>query len=189
MLNPAICRYPCSTLNELPEDIQAMIVEVQEKTGFIPHVFLTLARRPNEFRAFFDYYQAIMTREANLSLAEKEMIIVTTSAANGCQYCVVAHGAVLRIVSKDPLLSDQLSTNHRHAAITERQKAILDFSLKLCRAPEEICQQDYEALYMQGLTDEDIWDISSVCAFFGLSNRMAVISAMQPNVEFYTMGR
>lgn len=189
MLNNDVCRYNYIDVNELPEDIQNQILEVQEQTGFIPNVFLTLARRPDEFRAFFDYYQAIMSREANLSLAEKEMIIVSTSALNGCQYCVVAHGAVLRIITKEPLLADKLGINHRHCDISPRQKAILDFCIKLSRQPEEIEQQDYEVLYKQGLDDEDIWDISSICAFFGLSNRMAIITAMQPNPEFYTMGR
>lgn len=189
MFNTDVCRYHYINLNNLPEDIQAIITEVQEKTGFIPNVFLTLARRPDEFRAFFDYYQAIMNREANLSLAEKEMIVVATSSANGCQYCVVAHGAVLRIITKQPILSDQISINHHHSAITQRQKSILDFSMKLCRTPEQVNEEDYNHLYKQGLDDEDIWDISSVCAFFGLSNRMAIISAMQPNPEFYTMGR
>jgi len=185
-----ISRYPVPELNTLPEDIQSRILEVQEKAGFIPNVFLTLAHRPAEFRAFFTYHDAIMEREeSTLTPAEKEMIIVATSAANGCQYCVVAHGALLRIFAKEPLLADQIAINYLHAPISPRQKAMMDFAMSLSQSPEVISEDDYEALYMHGFDDEDIWDIAGITAFFGLSNRMAIITSMQANREFYTMAR
>lgn len=185
-----IGRYPIPELAELPDDIRTRILEVQEKAGFIPNVFLVLAHRPAEFRAFFAYHDALMEREeSTLTPAEKEMIIVATSAANGCQYCVVAHGALLRIFAKEPLLADQIAVNYLHAPLTERQKAMLAFALKLSRSPELVSEADYQALYEQGYSDDDIWDIAGITAFFGLSNRMAIVTSMQANREFYTMAR
>ncbi|PIE47689.1 MAG: alkylhydroperoxidase [Gammaproteobacteria bacterium] len=185
-----ISRYPVPDLNSLPEDIRNRILAVQEKTKFIPNVFLVLAHRPAEFRAFFDYYDAIMEREqSTLSPAEKEMIIVATSAANGCQYCVVAHGALLRVFAKAPLLADQIAINYLHAPITARQKAMLAFALKLSRTPELIGESDYAILKDYGFDDEDILDMTSIVGLFGLSNRLAIVTKMQPNKEFYTMAR
>ncbi|WP_293264918.1 peroxidase-related enzyme [Neptunomonas sp.] len=190
MKDLSISRYPVPSLDSLPDDIRERILAVQEKARFIPNVFLTLAHRPAEFRAFFAYHDAIMEREGStLSPAEKEMIIVATSAANGCQYCVVAHGALLRVFAKEPLLADQIAVNYLHAPISERQKAMLSFSLKLSRTPELIQDADYEALKAQGYDDEDILDITGITAFFGLSNRMAIVTNMQANTEFYTMAR
>ena len=190
MSNPAISRYPVPSLDSLPDDIRQRILAVQEKAKFIPNVFLTLAHRPAEFRAFFAYHDAIMEREGStLTPAEKEMIIVATSAANGCQYCVVAHGALLRVFAKEPLLADQIAVNYLHAPISPRQKAMLSFSLKLSRTPELIQDSDYAALSEHGYDDEDILDITGITAFFGLSNRMAIVTNMQANTEFYTMAR
>ncbi|BBB30408.1 peroxidase-related enzyme [Neptunomonas japonica] len=190
MKDLSISRYPVPSLDSLPDDIRERILAVQEKARFIPNVFLTLAHRPAEFRAFFAYHDAIMEREGStLSPAEKEMIIVATSAANGCQYCVVAHGALLRVFAKEPLLADQIAVNYLHAPISERQKAMLAFSLKLSRTPELVQDSDYEALNAQGFDDEDILDITGITAFFGLSNRMAIVTNMQANTEFYTMAR
>ena len=187
---PVISRYPVPNLDNLPADILERILGVQEKAKFIPNVFLALAYRPAEFRAFFAYYDAIMEREGStLSAAEKEMIIVATSAANGCQYCVIAHGALLRVFAKEPLLADQIAINYLHAPISHKQKAMLSFSVKLCRTPELMQESDYAALREHGFDDEDILDISGVTAFFGLSNRMAIVMNMQSNVEFYTMAR
>ncbi|MGB0723716.1 MAG: peroxidase-related enzyme [Gammaproteobacteria bacterium] len=187
---PEISRYPVPTLDEMPEDIRERIEAVQEKAGFIPNVFITLARRPGEFRAFFAYHDAIMEREGcKLTKAEMEAIIVATSAANGCQYCVIAHGALLRIYSKQPLLADQVAVNYLHAPLSAKQKAMLDFAMKVARNPEHVQHSDYETLYALGFDDEDIWDITAVTAFFGLSNRMAIVSAMQPNDAFYLMAR
>lgn len=190
MSESAISRYPVPDVNDLDADIRDRILEVQEKAGFIPNVFLTLAHRPAEFRAFFAYHDAIMEREeSTLTPAEKEMIIVASSAANGCQYCVIAHGALLRVFSKEPLLADQIAINYLHAPLSERQKAMMDFAMKLSQAPELVCSDDYELLHEQGFDDEDIWDIAGITAFFGLSNRMAIVTAMQANAEFYTMAR
>jgi uncharacterized peroxidase-related enzyme len=190
MKDLSISRYPVPSLDSLPDDIRERILAVQEKARFIPNVFLTLAHRPAEFRAFFAYHDAIMEREGStLSPAEKEMIIVATSAANGCQYCVVAHGALLRVFAKEPLLADQIAVNYLHAPISERQKAMLSFSLKMSRTPELIQDADYETLKAQGYDDEDILDITGITAFFGLSNRMAIVTNMQANTEFYTMAR
>lgn len=184
-----VSRYPVPEINDLPDDLKEMILGVQEKAGFVPNVFLALAHRPDELRAFFAYHDAIMLREGNLSKAEKEMIVVTTSANNQCLYCVVAHGAILRIYAKNPLIADQLATNHHKADITERQKAMLDFALKVSNAAYEISDADFEALKAHGLDEEDIWDIGAITAFFGLSNRMANLTSMRPNDEFYAMGR
>ena len=189
-INQTISRYPVPTLESLPDDIVERILAVQEKAKFIPNVFLALAYRPAEFRAFFAYYDAVMEREGStLSPAEKEMIIVATSAANGCQYCVIAHGALLRVFAKEPLLADQIAINYLHAPISAKQKEMLSFSIKLCRTPELIQEADYAALKEHGYDDEDILDISGITAFFGLSNRMAIVMNMQSNAEFYTMAR
>jgi len=183
-------RYPAPELKDLPEDIQTRILEVQEKSGFIPNVFLALARRPAEWRAFFAYHDALMLREAsNLTKGEREMIVTTTSAANQCLYCVVAHGAILRIYEKKPLVADQVAVNYRKADITPRQRAILDFAMKVCQHADQLDDADFDALHAHGLNDEDIWDIGAITAFFGLSNRMANLSGMRPNDEFFLMGR
>ena len=177
-----ICRFPVPTLAELPEDIRQRIEGVQEKSGFIPNVFLALARRPDEFRAFFAYHDALMLREdSGLSKGEREMIVTTTSAANNCLYCVVAHGAILRIYEKKPLVADQVAVNYRKADITPRQRAMLDFAMKGCLHSDQIEEADFELLHGHGFNDEDIWDIGAITAFFGLSNRMANLIAMRPN--------
>jgi uncharacterized peroxidase-related enzyme len=183
-------RYPAPDINDLPEDLRVKILEVQEKAGFVPQVFLTLARRPAEWRAFFAYHDALMLREdSGLSKGEREMIVTTTSAANHCLYCVVAHGAILRIYEKKPLVADQVAINYRKADISPRQRAILDFAMKVCLHSDEVEEADFPALHAHGLNDEDIWDIASITAFFGLSNRIASFSNMLPNPEFYLMGR
>ena len=183
-------RYPFPEIHDLPEDIRTNILAVQEKAGFVPNVFLALARRPAEWRAFFAYHDALMLKEdTGLSKGDREMIVTTTSAANKCLYCVVAHGAILRIYEKKPLVADQVSVNYRKADITPRQCAILDFAMKVCLRSDEIEDADFAALHAQGFTDEDAWDIAAITAFFGLSNRMASFSGMMPNAEFYTMGR
>lgn len=185
-----ISRYPVPELKDLPEDIRARMLQVQEKAGFIPNVFLALAHRPDEFRAFVAYHDALLLREASgLSKGEKEMIIVATSGVNRCLYCVVAHGAILRVYEKNPLIADQVATNHRKADITPRQKAMLDFALKVCLQADEIGEADFELLKSHGFSEEDIWDIGAITALFGLSNRMANLANMRPNDEFYLMGR
>ena len=189
MSDKPISRFPVPELADLPEDIRERIVAVQEKAGFVPNVFLTLAHRPDEFRAFFAYHDALMERESGLSKADMEMIIVTTSGANDCLYCVVAHGAVLRIRAKDPLVADQVAVNYRKADISERQKAMLAFAMKVCEDAQSVGEADYAALHEHGFSDEDIWDIGAITAFFGLSNRMANMISMRPNDEFYMMGR
>ena len=183
-------RYPAPELKDLPEDIKARVLEVQEKAGFVPNVFLSLARRPAEWRAFFAYHDALMLKEeGSLTKGDREMIVTTTSAANQCLYCVVAHGAILRIYEKKPLVADQVAVNYRKADITPRQRAMLDFAMKVCLNAHEIDDADFEPLHAHGFSDEDIWDIAAITAFFGLSNRMASFSNMQPNEEFYLMGR
>ena len=185
-----ISRYPVPKVLDLPEDLKEMILGVQEKAGFIPNVFLTLAHRPDELRAFFNYHDAIMLRDgSSLTKAEKEMIIVATSSDNSCLYCVVAHGALLRIFSKQPLLADQIAGNYQKADITDRQRAMLDFALLVSTSAHEIMEEDFEMLRAHGFDDEDIWDIGAITAFFGLSNRMANLTSMRPNDEFFTMGR
>jgi uncharacterized peroxidase-related enzyme len=184
-----ISRYPVPVLADLPEDLRARMLEVQDKAGFIPNVFLALAHRPDEFRAFFAYHDALLLRDSGLSKGEKEMIIVATSGANRCLYCVVAHGAVLRIYEKKPLIADQVATNYLKADITPRQKAMLGFALKVCMASADITEADYDALKVHGFSEEDIWDIGAITALFGLSNRMANLISMRPNDEFYLMGR
>ncbi|MBW7831721.1 MAG: peroxidase-related enzyme [Simplicispira suum] len=187
-------RYPAPDLNALPDDIKAKVLEVQEKAGFIPNVFLGFARRPAEWRAFFAYHDALMDpesagRSSNLTKGDREMIVTTTSAANQCLYCVVAHGAILRIYEKKPFVADQVAVNHRKADISPRQRAMLDFAMKVCLRSAEIDNADFDALHPHGFDDEDIWDIAAITAFFGLSNRMASFAGMQPNPEFYLMGR
>ncbi len=184
-----ISRFPVPDLATLPDDLRARILAVQEKAGFVPNVFLALAHRPDECRAFFDYHDALMLRPSGLSKGEKEMIVVATSGANRCLYCVVAHGAILRILEKNPLIADQLAVNPRKSDATPRQKAMLDFALKVCRQADEIDEADYAALHAHGFSAEDIWDIGAITAFFGLSNRMANLIAMRPNDEFFLMGR
>jgi uncharacterized peroxidase-related enzyme len=175
---------------ELPNDIRQRVLEVQEKSGFIPNVFLALARRPDEWRAFFAYHDALMLKtEGNLSKGDREMIVTATSAANQCLYCVVAHGALLRIYEKKPLVADQVATNYLKADITPRQRAMLDFAMKVCQQAHAIDDADFEALARHGFDNEDAWDIAAITAFFGLSNRMASFSNMQPNPEFYLLGR
>jgi uncharacterized peroxidase-related enzyme len=183
-------RYPAPDINTLPADIKARILEVQEKAGFIPNVFVAFARRPAEWRAFFAYHDALMLNEdGHLTKGDREMIITTTSAANNCLYCVVAHGAILRIYEKKPLVADQVAVNYRKADISPRQKAMLDFAMKVCEHSDEINDADFAALQAHGFDDEDAWDIAAITAFFGLSNRMASFSGMMPNPEFYLMGR
>jgi len=190
MTSPAISRFPVPSFDELPADIQQRINEVQEKAGFVPNVFLTLARRPEEFRAFFAYHDALMEKETpGLSMAEREMIVVATSARNQCQYCVIAHGAILRIRARNPYIADQVATNYRKADISDRQKAMLDYALKVSRKAETVDESDYERLNNLGFDDEDIWDIGAISAFFGLSNRIVNMSSMRTNDEFYLMGR
>ena len=184
-----ISRFPVPELKDIPEDIRSRILAVQEKSGFVPNVFLALSHRPDECRAFFAYHDALMDKEGGLSRAEREMIVVATSNANQCQYCVVAHGAILRIRAKNPLVADQVAVNYRKADITPKQKAMLDFAMKVCLRSGEIDDADFERLRGHGFTDEDIWDIGAIAAFFGLSNRMANMTSMRPNDEFYLMGR
>jgi len=184
-----ISRYPVPDLDELPDDLRDRILAVQEKAGFVPNVFLGLAHRPAECRAFFDYHDALMLRDSGLSKAEREMIVVSTSGANNCHYCVVAHGAILRIYAKDPLVADQVAINFRKADISARQRAMLVFAEKVAINSAALEESDYEALREHGFDDEDIWDIGAIAAFFALSNRMANLTAMRPNDEFYLMGR
>ena len=189
-MSDAISRYPVPELKDLPEDLRTRILEVQEKAGFVPNVFLALAHRPAEWRAFMAYHDALLLKETgSLTKGEREMIIVTTSAANQCLYCVVAHGAILRIYEKKPLIADQLATNYRKADITPRQRAMLDFAMKVCLNSAAIEEADFAALRAHVFDDEDIWDIGAITAFFGLSNRMANLSGMRPNDPFYLMGR
>ena len=189
MSQPPISRFPVPEIADLPEDIRSRILAVQEKSGFVPNVFLVLARRPDEFRAFFAYHDALMEKESALTKAEREMIVVATSGANQCQYCVVAHGAILRVRAKNPLLADQVAVNYRKADITPRQRAMLDFAIKVSQRAEEIADEDFARLRAQGFAEEDIWDIAAISAFFALSNRMANFLSMRPNDEFYLMGR
>jgi uncharacterized peroxidase-related enzyme len=182
-------RYPFPAIEGLPEDMRQRILDVQQKSGFVPNVFLAFARRPDEWRAFFAYHDAVMLRESGLSKGEKEMIVVATSGANQCLYCVVAHGAILRIYEKKPQLADQVAINHRKADITPRQMAMLDFAMKICTTSHDVGDSDFAQLHAHGFSDEDAWDIAAITALFGLSNRMASFSGMRPNEEFYLMGR
>ena len=193
MVERPVSRFPVPALKDLPADIRERIEAVQQKTGFVPNVFLALAHRPAEWRAFVAYHDALMEKEpgggCTLSKAEREMIVVATSGANHCQYCVVAHGAILRIRAKNPLIADQIATNYRKADITPRQRAMLDFAMKVSRSAEEVSESDFAALAAHGFSNDDVWDIAAIAAFFALSNRMANVTAMRPNDEFYLMGR
>jgi uncharacterized peroxidase-related enzyme len=184
-----ISRFPIPEIDSLPDDIRDRILAVQEKAGFVPNVFLTFAHRPAEFRAFFAYHDALMDKESGLSQADREMIIVATSNVNGCLYCVIAHGAVLRIRAKNALIADQVAVNYRKADITPRQMAMLDFAMKVCTDSATVCQDDYDTLAQHGFSEEDVWDIGAITAFFGLSNRMVNVTGMRPNDEFFAMAR
>ena len=189
MSEKPISRFPVPELNNLPEDIRGTILDLQEKSGFVPNVFLALANRPDEFRAFFAYHEALMEKEGGLTKGEREMIVVATSAHNQCIYCVVAHGAILRIREKNPQLADQIATNYRKADITPRQKAMLDFALKVSKSSHEINNADIDDMRELGFSNDDIWDIGAISALFALSNRMANLTSMRPNDEFYLLGR
>lgn len=189
MSQKPVSRFPVPDIAEMPEDIRTRILAVQEKSGFVPNVFLVLARRPDEFRAFFAYHDALMDKPGNLSKAEREMIVVATSNANQCQYCVVAHGAILRIRAKNPLIADQVAINYRKADITDRQKAMLDFAMKVAFEAYAVGDADVAALSAHGFGEEDVWDIAAIAAFFGMSNRLANVTNMRPNDEFYMLGR
>src|SRR6201991_3585696 len=185
MTQPLAKRFPTPPIDKLPEDIRTRILAVQEKSGFVPNVFLTLAYRPDEFRAFFAYHDALMEKDGGLTKAEREMIVVATSAANQCQFCVIAHVAILRIRAKNPLIADQVAVNYRKADITPRQKAMLDFAMKVSADAQRISEDDFAALGPHGFSDDDIWDIAAISAFFALSNRLANFTGMRPNEEFY----
>jgi uncharacterized peroxidase-related enzyme len=190
MTTPAtISRFGTPALEDLPQDVRERILEVQAKAGFVPNVFLALARRPDEFRAFFAYHDALLLRESGLTKGEKEMVIVATSGANGCLYCVVAHGALLRIYEKNPLIADQVAVNYRKADLTPRRKAMLDFAMKVCLDSAGVGEADFDTLREHGFSADDAWDIAAITGLFGLSNRMANVTAMRPNDEFYLMGR
>ena len=189
MTTKPISRFPVPELKDLPQDIQERIMRVQEKSGFVPNVFLVLALRPEEFRSFFSYHDALMEKEGGLTKGEREMIVVATSGLNQCTYCVVAHGAIVRIREKNPILADQLATNYRKADITPKQKAMLDFAVKVTLNSAEINDADYEKMWEQGFSNDEIWDTGAISAFFALSNRMANLTSMRPNDEFYLLGR
>lgn len=189
MTQPPISRFPVPSIESLPSDIKERILAVQEKSGFVPNVFLALAYRPDEFRAFFAYNDAVMEKDSGLSKTEREMIVVATSATNQCHYCVISHGAVLRIRAKNPLIADQIANNYRKADIGPRQRAMLDFAIKVCLNAQATSTQDFETLRSHGFSDDDIWDIAAIAAFFALSNRMASVAEIRPNDEFYMMGR
>ena len=189
MSEKPISRFPVPELNNLPEDIRGTILDLQEKSGFVPNVFLALANRPDEFRAFFAYHEALMEKEVGLTKGEREMIVVATSAHNQCIYCVVAHGAILRIREKNPQLADQIATNYLKADITQRQKAMLNFALKVSKCSHEINNADIDDMRELGFSNDDIWDIGAISALFALSNRMANLTSMRPNDEFYLLGR
>ena len=189
MTQPTAKRFPTPAIDKLPEDIRTRLLAVQEKSGFIPNVFLALAYRPDEFRAFFAYHDALMEKDGGLTKAEREMIVVATSAANNCEYCVIAHGAILRIRAKNPLIADQIAVNYRKADITPRQRTMLDFALKVALEGHAISESDFAKLAGHGFSDDDIWDIGAIAALFALSNRMAHLAGMRANPEFYLMGR
>lgn len=184
-----VSRFAVVEIKDMPDDIRERILAVQEKSGFIPNVFLALAHRPDEFRAFFAYHDALMERPGNLTKAEREMIVVATSSLNQCQYCVIAHGAILRIRAKNPLIADQVAANYRKADITERQKAMLDYAVKVSQNAQMVGESDFDLLKSHGFNEDDIWDIAAISAFFGMSNRIANVSSMRPNSEFYALGR
>ncbi len=189
MSDNAVSRYPVPALESLPEDIRSRILEVQEKSGFVPNIFLVLAHRPEEFRAFFTYHDALMEKSGGLTKAEREMIVVATSAVNDCPYCVVAHGAILRIRAKDPLIADRVSINYREAGLPARQRAMLDFAVKVAEAPGRLEETDRDRLKAEGFSEEDIWDIGAIAGFFALSNRLAAVTSLRPNEEFHLLGR
>ena len=189
MKNDRVSLFPLPDINTLPDDLKKKILDIQDKSGFIPNVFLALAHRPEEFRAFFSYHDALMNKESGISKGEREMIVVATSALNECLYCVVAHGAILRIREKNSLIADQLATNYKKADITDRQRAMLDFAVKVSRHANTISNEDIQALAQHGFSDQDVWDIGSIAAFFALSNRLANMANIRPNEEFYHMGR
>ncbi|NOX51349.1 MAG: peroxidase-related enzyme [Gammaproteobacteria bacterium] len=189
MTDPAICRFDIPSLGELPEDIRGRIEAVQEKSGFVPNVFLVMANRPDEFRAFFAHHDALMEKQSGLSKAEREMIVVATSSANSCHYCVIAHGAILRIRAKNPLLADQIAVNYLKADISERQKTMLDFAMKVALHSAQVTDEDIAAIELAGFSQDDIWDIGAIAAFFAMSNRLANLTSMRPNTEFYSLGR
>ncbi len=188
-MTAAISRYPVPEIHNLPDDLRARVLDVQQKAGFVPNVFLGFAHRPDEARAFFAYHDALLLKEGGLTKGEREMIIVATSGANQCLYCVVAHGAILRVYEKKPMLADQIATNYLKADINDRQRAILAFALKVCSDSANITEADFAAVRAHGLNDEDIWDIGAITALFGLSNRMANLMSLRPNDEFYLLGR
>jgi uncharacterized peroxidase-related enzyme len=189
MMQPLANRFPTPPIGDLPEDIRRRLLAVQEKSGFVPNVFLTLAYRPDEFRAFFAYHDALMDKDGGLTKAEREMIVVATSSVNQCHYCVIAHGAILRIRAKNSQIADQIAVNYRKADITPRQRAMLDFAMKVSTEAHRISEQDFTDIASHGFNDDDVWDIAAISAFFALSNRMANFTAMRPNDEFYMMGR
>jgi uncharacterized peroxidase-related enzyme len=189
MTQPIAKRFPVPSIDQLPDDIRTRLLAVQEKSGFVPNVFLTLAYRPDEFRAFFAYHDALMEKDGGLTKAEREMIVVATSSANQCHYCVIAHGAILRIRARNPQIADQIAVNYRKADITPRQRAMLDFAMKVSAEAHRISEADFTEIAGHGFSDDDIWDIAAISAFFALSNRMANVTAMRPNDEFYLMGR
>lgn len=189
MNDKPLSRFPIPELEEMPDDIRDQIIAMQAQTGFVPNVFLVLAHRPDEFRAFMAYYHALMDKDGGLTKAEREMIVVVTSAANSCLYCVVAHGAILRIRAHDPFLADQLAVNYRHSEVTPRQRTMLDFALKVSQHGEALDESDFDELQNAGFNEADSWDIGAITALFALSNRMAFLTGMWPNTEFYTMGR
>ncbi len=188
-MTQAATRYAAPPIDKLPDDIRTRLLAVQEKSGFIPNVFVKLAWRPDEFRAFFAYHDALMEKDSGLTKAEREMIVVATSSFNNCEYCVIAHGAILRIRAKNPLIADQIAVNYLKADITPRQRAMLDFAMKVCREAEQIAEDDFTVLAGHGFSDDDIWDIAAIASFFALSNRMAHFTGMRANPEFYLMGR
>jgi uncharacterized peroxidase-related enzyme len=188
-MTQASTRYAAPPIDKLPDDIRTRLLAVQEKSGFIPNVFVKFAYRPDEFRAFFAYHDALMEKDSGLTKAEREMIVVATSSFNDCEYCVIAHGAILRIRAKNPLIADQIAVNYLKADITPRQRAMLDFGMKVCREAQTIAEDDFTALSGHGFSDDDIWDIAAIASFFALSNRMAHFTGMRANPEFYLMGR
>lgn len=189
MTEPAISTFPVPDIADMPDDLRERIELIQSKTGFVPNVFLALAHRPDEMRAFMAYHDALMEGPSGLSKAEREMIVVATSGANNCLYCVVAHGAILRIRAKDPLLADQLAVDPSKADLTDRQRAMIDFALRMCREPWAASGADHDELRAHGFSDDDIWDIGAITGLFAFSNRMAHLTSMRPNDEFFTMGR
>lgn len=189
MSDKPVSRFGVADVEDLPEDLRSKVLAIQEKTGFVPNIFLTLAHRPAELRAFMDYHDALMEKASGLTKAEREMIVVATSSANDCQYCVVAHGAILRIRARNPLIADQVAINYRKADISDRERAILDFAMKVAVASGQVGDEDIAAMKAKGFSDDEIWDIGAITAFFAMSNRLANLASMRPNDEFYSMAR